>query len=130
MRYTFNLKKAYDDYYLNSGDTVYSKGEKPKSEYVSPYKENYYLPEHSITKRMCYDKLGQLEDVEEICLKLKTEPLYEKCHGKIRKKDYKEYNIYYDFNSKSIVIYNCEYVTEYSMKDYGKTWALNKEALL
>lgn len=65
MRYTFNLKKAYDDYYLYSHNTVYGKGERPRSEYVSPYKENRYIPEHNITKRMCYNKLGQYEDIDE-----------------------------------------------------------------
>lgn len=65
MRYTFNLKKAYDDYYLYSPNTVYGTGERPRSEYVSPYKENLYIPEHNITKRMCYNKLGQYEDIDE-----------------------------------------------------------------
>lgn len=77
------------------------------------------------------DKLGQLEDIEEICLKLKTEPLYEKTtFGEIYKEDYTEYNIYYDFNSRSIVIYDYEYVNDYPMEEYGKTWALTEEELL
>lgn len=65
MRYTFNLKKAYDDFHLYNGYTVYGRGERPRSEYVSPYKENRYIPEHNITRRMCYNKLGQYEDVDE-----------------------------------------------------------------
>lgn len=65
MRYTFNLKKAYDDFHLYNGYTVYGRGERPRSEYVSPYKENRYIPEHNITRRMCYNKLGQYEDIDE-----------------------------------------------------------------
>lgn len=63
-RLTQNIKKSYDDYYLLTGDTAYTRGIKPKSEYVSPYKEDIYFPSKNVKKRECYNKLGQLEDIE------------------------------------------------------------------
>jgi len=68
-RLTINVKKNYDDYMLYNADTVYTRGERPKSEYVSPFKEDRYMPRNdnsvNASKIECYNKLGQLEDLLE-----------------------------------------------------------------
>lgn len=62
-RLTVNLKKNYDDYYLHNGDTVYTRGLKSRSEYVSPYKEDLYHPNTNVSRMQVYDKLGRIEDL-------------------------------------------------------------------
>lgn len=75
-------------------------------------------------------KLGQLEDVEEICLKLRSQYLFEKTSQRICRQDYTKCNILYDFENNSICIYDYEIIWSYPMKEYGKTWALTREELL
>ena len=68
-RLTKNIKKSYDDYMLESGDSIYTRGEAPKSEYVSPFKEDVYMPRNdnyvNASKKDCYNKLGRIEDLLE-----------------------------------------------------------------
>lgn len=143
MRYTFNLKKAYDDYYLYGVNTVYGTGEKPRSEYVSPYKENLYIPEHNITKRMCYNKLGQLEDIEEklgIDLVIFHKALENGVYYKVTDKSSVNYGkIFFDryvlwgWNQNSDGSYFAmmqSQLQSFDLKDYGKTWALTIEELV
>lgn len=148
MRRTFNLKKAYDDYYLYSHNTVYGTGERPRSEYVSPYKENYYIPEHNVTKRMCYNKLGHVEDIEEkrgieisvldrifdyldeVYLDNLDKPFYEKDEFGIH--PITPVFLQLDLRNKRLIEkYHPDSPSEsiYPFSEYGKTWALTKEEL-
>lgn len=61
-RLTVNLKKQYDDYCLSL--PCYQGVENAKN-YISPYKENLYLPDKNVTKQECYNKLGYFEDFED-----------------------------------------------------------------
>ena len=76
-------------------------------------------------------KLGQLEDIEELCIKITTQPVYEKLpNAKINKFDFTEYNSAYDFENKCIIVYKGSSAIVFFIKDYGKTWAMTKEELL
>lgn len=78
-------------------------------------------------------KLGQLEDAEELCIKMTTQPIYEKfklSSTHICKLDYTGYNAAYDFKNNCIIVYTDHKATIYSVNEYGKTWALTKEELL
>lgn len=76
------------------------------------------------------NKLGQLEDKEELCIKMTTQPIYEKFFNSyVRKLNFSGYNASYDFKNNCIMLYNGHTATIYSVKDYGKTWAFTKEEL-
>ena len=60
-RLTVNLKKQYDDHCLS---LPCYQGEENAKNYVSPYKENFYLPNKNVAKQDCYNKLGNYEDSE------------------------------------------------------------------
>lgn len=61
-RLTVNLKKQYDDHCLS---LPCYQGEENAKNYVSPYKENFYLPNKNVAKQDCYNKLGNYEDSED-----------------------------------------------------------------
>ena len=77
------------------------------------------------------NKLGQLEDVEELCEKIVSQPIYEKYedNGKIHKEDYTEYKALYNFKERRIELYGYEFINWLELDKYGKTWALTKEEL-
>ena len=77
------------------------------------------------------DKLGQLEDIEELCEKIVSQPIYEKYedNGKIHKEDYTEYKALYNFKERRIELYGYEFINGFEVDNYGKTWALTKEEL-
>lgn len=150
-RLTINLKKSYDDYYLHNGDTVYTRGLKPKSEYVSPYKENLYHPNTNVSRTQIYDKLGKLEDLEEE-LGCPLEVVFKAIEdGIVIKGDVNQYGtktLWLDnkplealvvekrsFEEPRLIKYNvwcfsCDsgsYRGCVSLKDYGKTWWLKED---
>lgn len=103
-------------------------------------KEKHYVPISQngasegigmLTK--CYDKLGQLEDIEEelgidliTLFKALKDGAWTKFNNEISKCDECEYQMldiyiyFYWDNGKHLV---------FELKDYGKTWALTKEEL-
>ena len=78
------------------------------------------------------NKLGQLEDIEELCEKIVSQPIYEKSvdTGEIHEEDYTEYRALYNFKERTIEIYGYEFINGFKLDNYGKTWALTKEKLL
>lgn len=77
-------------------------------------------------------KLGPLEDVEELCEKIISQPIYEKFidTGEIHQEDYTDYKALYNFKERRIEIYDYEFIAWFVLDEYGKTWALTKEELL
>ena len=81
-------------------------------------------------KKMAEEKLCQLEDKEELCIKMTTQPIYEKfSKTNIYKLDYTGYNAAYDFKNNCIILYEGHKATIYFINEYGKTWSLTKEEL-
>lgn len=80
---------------------------------------------------LAIDKLGQLEDIEELCEKIVSQPIYEKYedNGKIHKEDYTEYKALYNFKERRIELYGYEFINWFELDNYGITWALTKEEL-
>ena len=77
-----------------------------------------------------FDKLGQLEDKEELCIKMTTQPIYEKfSKTNICKLNFTGYNAAYDFKNNCIILYEGHKATIYFINEYGKTWSLTKEEL-
>lgn len=77
------------------------------------------------------EKLCQLEDAEELCEKIVSQPIYEKYDtGEIHKEDYTEYHALYNFKERKIEVYGFEFINWFELDEYGKTWALTKEELL
>ena len=76
--------------------------------------------------------LGQYEDIEELCEKIASQPIYKKYidDGEIHEEDYIGEYVLYDFETRRIYIYGYEFVDRLALADYGKTWALTKEELL
>lgn len=75
-------------------------------------------------------KLGQLEDIQELCTKMTAQPLYEKfSKTNICKLDFIGWNTAYDFENNCIIIYKDKKATAYFINNYGKTWALTREEL-
>ena len=78
-----------------------------------------------------YQELGKLEDLEELCEKIVSQPIYEKYedNGQIHKEDYTEYQALYNFKERRIELYGYEIINGFEIDKYGKTWALTKEEL-
>ena len=94
------------------------------------------MPINNIWKAI--NKLGQLEDIEELIEKMYKQPIYKKCGVYIYERNYTtDKNILYNFKNKNIEIYEIidgihnEYlfVDELKVEGYGKTWALTREEL-
>ncbi len=77
-------------------------------------------------------KLGPLEDAEELCEKIVSQPIYEKNNttGEIREINYEGYTALYDFRKRRIEIRDWDYVDGFDLDDYGINWALTKGELL
>lgn len=77
------------------------------------------------------DKLGQLEDIEELCEKIVSQPIYEKYRdtGEIHKENYSEYHALYNFKERRIEIFSCDFINWFELDEYGKFWAFTKEEL-
>lgn len=83
-------------------------------------------------KKLAEEKLCLLEDIEELCEKIVSQPIYEKYidNGEIHEEDYTEYRALYNFKERTIEIYDFEFINGFKLDNYGKTWALTKEELL
>lgn len=79
----------------------------------------------------CSDKLGQLEDIEELCKEVTKQPYYQKyLDGTISKVDDTDCVALYCFEENAIaLIYAGEWYGSLRINEYGKTWALTKEEL-
>ena len=90
----------------------------------------YYDIEECVVSN-CSQKLGQLEDIEELCEKVVSQPIYEKYedNGKIHIEDYAEYKALYNFKERRIELYGYEFIHWFELDNYGITWALTKEEL-
>ena len=90
----------------------------------------YYDIEECVVSN-CSQKLGQLEDIEELCEKVVSQPIYEKYedNGKIHIEDYTEYKALYNFKERRIELYGYEFINWFELDNYGITWALTKEEL-
>ena len=77
------------------------------------------------------NKLGQLEDIEELCEKIVSQPIYKKYvdNGEIHIEDYTEYQALYNFKERRIELYGYEFINWFEIDKYGKTWALTKGEL-
>lgn len=75
--------------------------------------------------------LGKYEDIEELCKKIVSQPVYEKFvdTGEIHKEDYTEYHALYNFKERRIEVYGFEFINWFGLDEYGKTWALTREEL-
>lgn len=76
-----------------------------------------------------FNKLKQLEDVEEMCEKISKQPIYKKYLNTVCKEDYTSLHIAYDFSTNHIEMFCHEYEDTLSVEDYGKTWAFTKGEL-
>ena len=71
-------------------------------------------------KKLAEEKLCQLEDIEELCEKMITQPIYEKYvdTGEIHEEDYTEYRALYNFKEKRIELVDCfEIVNWFNLDD-------------
>ena len=92
----------------------------------------YYLDNGTLseTLREACNKLGQLEDINEMCYKLKCQPIYEKyVDNKVRKDDYTAWWAFYDFEYNNIVLCRDGEYKFLSVDEYGNLWAFTKEEL-
>ena len=92
----------------------------------------HYVANGDVSVCQFNNKLGQLEDIEELCEKIVSQPIYEKYvdNGEIHEEDYTEYRALYNFKERTIEIYGYEFINGFKLDNYGKTWALTKEKLL
>ena len=76
-------------------------------------------------------KLGPLEDAEELCEEIVSQTVYIKCaDGFIYGDNYEDYKALYNFKKRRIEIYGWDFINYLDLDDYGKTWALTKVELL
>ena len=87
-------------------------------------------------KRLAQEKLCLLEDIEELCEKIVTQPIYERYENRyddtseIHEKNYTEFQALYNFKERTIELRDCfDIVNWFKLDDYGKTWSLTKEEL-
>ena len=90
----------------------------------------YYDIEECVVSN-CSQKLGRYEDIEELCEKIVSQPIYEKYedNGKIHKEDYTEYKALYNFKERRIELYFGDYSVYFELDSYGKEWSLCCEDL-
>ena len=106
-------------------------------DFIGKYNDNAEeFKNNSKLRDAILDKLGRLEDIEEIIEKMHTQPIYQKCKIVMIDLDYTNKHILYNFKNNTIEIYEViEVYDEYSfigllkVEDYGKTWAFTKEEL-
>lgn len=79
-------------------------------------------------------KLGQYEDIEELCERILKEPVYYTFvdSDKIIEKRYDEYDYYvsYNFRGHCIEVHKFYFLDHtYDINDYGRFWSFNKKDL-
>lgn len=79
----------------------------------------------------CIDKLGQIEDDEELCKKVTEQPIYFKSLGGIVEKSFAGHNALYQFETGRVFLFDDadQYVLSLDPQYYGKAWAFTKEEL-
>ena len=82
-------------------------------------------------KDEAYKKLYELENIEELCEKIVSQPIYEKYGDtdEIHKEDYKGYTALYNFKERRIELYYEEYPVYFELDRYGETWSFCCEDL-
>ena len=78
-----------------------------------------------------YKKLYEYENIEELCEKMVSQPIYEKYidNGEINKEDYTGYEALYNFKKRRIELYFGDYPIYFELDSYGKEWSLCCEDL-
>ena len=76
-------------------------------------------------------KLYEYENIEELCEKIVSQPIYEKYidNGEIHKEYYKVYEALYNFKERRIELYFGDYSVYFELDSYGKEWSLCCEDL-
>lgn len=76
-------------------------------------------------------KLYEYENIEELCEKIVSQPIYEKYidDGEIYEEDYKGYTALYNFKERRIELYFGDYSVYFELDSYGKEWSLDKQTL-
>ena len=76
------------------------------------------------------EKLYEYENIEELCEKMVSQPIYEKYStGEIHKEDYKGYEALYNFKERRIELYEEEFPYYFELDSYGKEWSFCCEDL-
>jgi len=108
MKRLTKIKNHYNDYEIDS--------------------EQFTLGEDET--QQCINKLGEYEDIEELCEKMTQQPVYWKdYYGVIREDNNEDCNALYNFKLNIIEIYEYDYKDYYKVDDYGKTWSFNRSDL-
>lgn len=78
-----------------------------------------------------YEKLYEYENIEELCEKIVSQPVYEKYEytGEIHEEDFKGYTALYNFKERRIELYYEEYPIYFELDRYGKKWSFCCEDL-
>lgn len=92
-------------------------------------KGDYTGMPNSISIEEALEKLARLEDAEELCERIKAQPIYIKKYDRIIERNFTDRHILYDFDEKCIRIRKYDCIYKLFIKDYGITWALTKEEL-
>lgn len=106
---------------------TYELGHKGSGEYDTD--NSHDMPANNFIKAI--NKLGRLEDIEELCEKVVSQSIYEKYEdtNKIHKEDYTGCSALYSFKHNRIELYFGDFVNYLELDQYGKTWALDKKEL-
>lgn len=76
-------------------------------------------------------KLYEYENIEELCEKMISQPIYEKYAytGEIHKEDFTGYEALYNFKERRIELYDEGYPIYFELDSYGEKWSLCCEEL-
>lgn len=77
------------------------------------------------------EKLHEYENIEELCEKIVSKPIYEKYGdtGEIHEEDFKGYTALYNFKERRIELYDEGYPIYFELDSYGEKWSLCCEEL-
>lgn len=77
------------------------------------------------------EKLYEYENIEELCEKMVSQPIYEKDidNGEIHEEDFKGHTALYNFKERRIELYSDGYLVYFELDSYGKEWSLCCEDL-
>ena len=72
------------------------------------------------------EKLYEYENIEELCEKIVSQPIYEKYEDTddIQKEDFTGYEALYNFKERRIELYYEEYPIYFELDSYGEKWSL------
>ncbi|MDY4828566.1 MAG: hypothetical protein SO187_02670 [Bacilli bacterium] len=77
------------------------------------------------------EKLYEYENIEELCEKMVSQPIYEKYGDtdEIHEEDFKGYTALYNFKERRIELYYEEYPIYFELDSYGEKWSFCCEDL-